>query len=368
VLDKKELIIATVTNDLTTDQRMIRICSELTNLHFNVLLVGRMLPDSIHLKNHAFQQVRLRCIRNKGPLFYLEYNWRLYRFLKKKKPQIINTVDTDTAAAAWVYQIFHKVKVVYDSHEYFTEVPELQGRYLVQKVWRFLERRIVKNSVARYTVCDSIATEYQKLYKKNFATIRNVPFKRSLPVVKPKKSNSDKKILLYQGALNKGRCVDLFIQAMHKLDAELWIAGEGDLSSELRQLAMTEGLEQKVKFLGRLTPQDLWEVTTQVDVGLNVLEHMGKSYYYSLSNKFFDYVQASVPVISSPFPEYLKLNEIHEVQVFSPNDTVEFQEKVNLLLNDASVYNRLKENCVIAAKDWIWENERKKLAEVYEGI
>jgi hypothetical protein len=74
-------IICTVTNDLSHDQRMIRICTSLQQAGYDVCLVGRSLPDSPPLRTRPFRQHRLRCWFHRGKLFYLEYQLRLWYYL-----------------------------------------------------------------------------------------------------------------------------------------------------------------------------------------------------------------------------------------------------------------------------------------------
>ncbi len=75
---KPKQIILTVTNDLSYDQRMQRISTTLVKIGYDVLLVGRKRSLSIPLKTMPFEQKRLRCWFNKGKLFYIEYNIRLF--------------------------------------------------------------------------------------------------------------------------------------------------------------------------------------------------------------------------------------------------------------------------------------------------
>jgi hypothetical protein len=59
-------IIFCVTNDLSTDQRMIRICTSLAAHDYKVELVGRRLPASKDLGEKCFAQKRLYCFFRKG--------------------------------------------------------------------------------------------------------------------------------------------------------------------------------------------------------------------------------------------------------------------------------------------------------------
>ncbi len=150
-------------------------------------------------------------------------------------------------------------------------------------------------------------------YGIHFEVVRNVPLKRSIKTAAPQKNP---KILLYQGVLNEGRGLEFAIEAMQQLEGvQLWLAGEGDLSDQLRRLVDQLQLQEKVRFLGYLPPKELAKVTPQAFLGLNLLENKGLSYYYSLANKCFDYIQAGVPSIQMNFPEYTRLNETYETFV-----------------------------------------------------
>ncbi len=347
------------------DQRMIRICTSLQS-KYDVMLVGRVLPGSKSLVPQSFKQHRIKCWYTSGPAFYIEYNIRLFLFFIRYKPETINTIDLDTAVGAILYSWFTRFNWVFDSHEHFTEVPEVTNRKVVKKIWSIVERIVFKKADTVYTVSASLAEIFQKKYIKNVGVIRNVPFLRYNNVVEPQSDFSETGFLIYQGALNEGRCVDLYIKAMHQIDAQLYIVGEGDLSKKLRDLVKAEKLSHKVTFAGKIHPEDLRHVTKNALMGLNVLENMGLSYYYSLSNKCFDYVQAQVPSISSNFPEYATLNAAHEVMIFSEPTVEGIVQSVSELQSNKELYIRLRKNCKAAAAEWNWENEEIKLLAQYE--
>lgn len=359
-------IVCTVTNDLVYDQRMIRICSSLQNAGYSVVLVGRRQRNSHELQAQVYDQYRIPCRFNSGPIFYLEYNIRLLGFLIAEKPDVLNSIDLDTVMAGYWYRWLTKVKWVFDAHEYFTEVPEVTHRKLVKKIWGLVEQLVFKHADRSYTVSASIAEIFQKKYKKNVEVIRNVPLLRYKNVVKPQSDFSEKGFLIYQGALNEGRCVELYIKAMHQIDGHLLLVGEGDLSDQLRLLVSTEQLEHKVTFIGKIPPGELRHYTEKALMGLNVLENRGQSYYYSLSNKCFDYVLANVPAISSNFPEYQKLNEAFEVMLLTEPTIEGIVKSVKELQSNSELYLRLRKNCQAAATHWNWEQEESKLLAQYE--
>jgi len=358
-------IVFTVTNDLNNDRRMHRICGSLCNAGYSVTLVGRNLKNSKPIHPRKFEQLRLTCFFNNGKLFYIEYNLRLFFYLLFKKTDIICAIDLDTiAACAIAGKIRHK-KLVYDAHEYFTEVPEVMHRPVVQNIWIWVERTFVPKMDACYTVSHSLAELYEQKYGKKFFLIMNVP---PLKHYDEEQKQDPDKFILYQGALNKGRGLEILIESMKQLPLRLLIAGEGDLSSALRQQVAEQSLENKVVFLGMLSPEELEILTPKAFLGYNLLENLGKSYYYSLSNKFFDYIHACVPGLSNPFPEYESINNKYDVGYLTNLSVAEIVLSVEKALSDTIRYEGIRLNCKAAREILNWETEEKKLIQIYNDI
>ncbi|MEZ4965060.1 MAG: glycosyltransferase [Saprospiraceae bacterium] len=367
-------IVFTVTNDLSYDQRMHRICRTLAENGYQVCLVGRSLPHSIPLTDRPFRQKRLRCFFRKGFLFYKEYNLRLLWFLLFARYDAVCSADLDTLVAGWLATVIRRKKRVFDAHEYFTEVPELVGRPLVKNAWEMIARICLPFYKYAYTVGPALAAIFQKKYGLPFEVVRNVQ-----PTAMPVSENSGTSLdisalpkpgLLYMGALNEGRGIETAIEAMRHLERlHLWIAGEGDLSEALRRQTEASGLGEKVTFLGYVSPGEMRVLAENAWLGLNLLENRGLSYYYSLANKFFASVQAGVPVLTMNFPEYRAHNEQFEVALLLDQLTVDaVVEAIRRLRSDASLYQRLQQNCILARREWNWEHEAPRLLDIWEQV
>lgn len=359
-------IVCLVSNDLTFDQRMHKTAATLVSAGYRVTLVGRKLPHSRPLASFSYRQVRLSCWVNQGKLFYFILQWRLFWWLLSHPFDVVCAVDLDTILPAVGVARLRNKKLVYDAHEYFTEVPEVINRPLVQRVWKWIERVAMPNTDARYTVSGSLVQRFEQEYHLPFKLVRNMPHYQ--PADRPQ-SGDHPPFLLYQGALNEGRGLEQLLLAMYEIDIPLYLVGEGDLSEKLRSLVITMGLQQKVIFKGYVAPGALQQLTQQATLGINLLENKGLSYFYSLSNKFFDYVQAGVPQICIRFPEYEKLNAIHEVALMVDDlKAFTIYASINKLLDDKALYKKLQSNCRIAAKEWTWEHEVPTLLSVYQSI
>lgn len=338
---------------------MQRICGTLADNGWQVTLVGRCLPDSPPLRNQSFQQVRLKCLFNKGFAFYAEYNIRLLFWLMTHTFSIVCAIDLDTIIPAWNAARCKGKKVVYDAHEWFPECPEIVERPFVYRFWTTIEKIFVPRMDAIYTVSQSIADVFKEMYGKPVHLVRNMPLKDESPAAERKG------YILYQGALNEGRGLEAMIQAMTSIDRELWLAGAGDIQDSLQEMVEQIHLGDKVKFLGRVEPSALKQITRSAWLGINVLENKGKNYYFSLANKFFDYVQAGVPQISMAFPEYQRMNSSFEVACLLPDLSAASIQKAVQQLEDETYYRQLQLNALEASKVWNWENESKALIAVY---
>jgi glycosyltransferase involved in cell wall biosynthesis len=358
-------IIFTVSNDLSYDQRMIRICGTLAEAGHQVTLVGRALPHSIPLIPKGFAQKRLRCFAQRGMLFYAEYNLRLLWLLLWARFDAVGVVDFDTLPAGTLASLLRRKRRVFDAHEYFTEVPELAERPFVRAFWALVGRCCLPFYRHAYTVGDALANIFSAQHRMQFGVVRNVPFPTEQAILPKNKPY----VLLYQGALNAGRGIESALQAMQHLDdTVLWLVGEGDCSQALRAQAQALKLGGKVRFWGHIPPSQLPAHTQQAWIGLNLLENKGLSYFYSLANKFFDYTQAGIPCLTMDFPEYRALNAQYEVALLLPDlDPARMAASIRQLMGNPAQYQALQQNCLLARRHWNWENEREALLRIWDA-
>ena len=347
-------IVCTVTNDLSHDQRMHRICTTLAAAGHSVTLVGRWLPDSPPLPDRPYRQHRIRCRYRRGKRFYLEYNWRLWRTLRGWDFDYLNSVDLDTLPAGYLLDRPHWV---YDAHEWFSETPEVVGRPLVRRAWQLLGRWLVPKTTARYTVAEILSEKLSDEYGCSFGVVRSLPVRRPVPDRPP----PAEKILLYQGMLNPGRGLDVAVAALAGLpDCRLWLVGSGPEEAGLRELADRLGVGDRVTFHGFQPPDRLPAYTRAAWLGLNLLDAVSPSYYYSLANKSLDYVQDGLPSVQMDFPEYRAINDRHDCYLIlhklAPAPLARLIESV-----DETRYGELRRNCARAAEVLCWEREGERL-------
>lgn len=358
-------IIFTVTNDLSYDQRMMRICSTLADAGYGVELVGRRLKHSAPLDLKEYKQTRLNCWCTKGKLFYIEYNIRLFFYLLLSKAKVLSAVDLDTILPNTIVSKIRSKKLVFDAHEYFTEVPEVYNRRATRAVWNVVGNVCIPHVDLAYTVSESLANIFTGKHHKKFEVVRNVPV---LADAIPHTGNQQPPVIFYQGDVNEGRGLAQMIKAMPALNAQLRIAGEGPLLAELKILVQSLNLSAKVEFLGYVKPDLLPALLAEATIGLNILENRGLSYYYSLANKFFAYMHAGLPQICAPFPEYTLINSTYEVAVLTECTTSALIDTINDLLQDRNRYSKLQQHCGSAKEHYNWQSESRNLIRLYQHV
>lgn len=357
-------LVFTVTNDLTYDQRMIRICGSLAKAGYPVTLVGRKMKGSADPLPQQFRQVRLNCFFVKGPGFYAEYNLRLFLWLLFSKQALICAIDLDTVLPCYFISLLKRIPRVYDAHELFCEMQEIVERPRIYRIWKKIEAFTVPKFRFGYTVNEPIATEFNRMYGSAFRVIRNVPMLKDL-VIPPKPAP----YILYQGAVNEGRSFETLIPAMKMVNAKLIIAGDGNFMHQAQALVKENGLEEKVEFTGRVIPRQLVDITTNAYIGVTLFEKTGLSNYYSLANRYFDYLHAAVPQLCVDYPVYHELNREKPVALLIASLEPEIiAANLNLLLTNDVLYKELQQNCLYQRQQHHWQQEEKQLTDYYKLI
>ncbi len=361
-----QTIVFTVTNSLNYDQRMHRICSSLQSIGYAVILVGVERNNSDPLQIEQYRKKRLNCFFQKGPLFYFEYNIRLLFFLLFQPCDVICAIDLDTILPVLVASFFRGKKRVYDAHEYFTEQKEVRERPVIQWFWKAIESFAVPYFKKGYTVNSRLAQLFNQNYGVHYKVIRNIQFKYSLEKID---NQLISKYILYQGAVNKGRCFEQLIPAMQWVDAPLWIVGEGNFMEQTKALIAQYQLSHKVFLKGTILPAALRIITQQAFIGITIFEREGVNQYYSLANRFFDYMMAGTPQLCVDYPLYAEIvSQYPFALLISDLQPKSIAAALNKLLADDVLYQNLRNAALEAGAVLNWENESVKLIDFYHKL
>ncbi len=365
--------IVSVINDLSTDQRVHKVCNTLYKLGYDVTLVGRKQQKSLPLTKRDYKTKRMFLLFEKGPFFYAEFQIRLFFYLLFHKANVLVSNDLDTLLPNYLISKFKNYQLVYDTHELFCEVPELQANPAKKNIWKGIERWIFPKLKYVFTVNDSIAKIYTDEYRVDVRVVRNIPLlsahtensaisktELNLPI--------DKKIIVLQGAgINIDRGAEEAVQAMQYIsNVLLLIIGSGDVLDILKQMVVHLKLTDKVQFIDKVPFDKLMQYTRHADLGLTLDKDTNINYRYSLPNKLFDYIHAGVPVLASNLVEVKKVITTYAIGGCIENyNPQHIADKMNFILNNEETLQVWKKNCKIASEKLNWEKEEQQLIDVY---
>jgi glycosyltransferase involved in cell wall biosynthesis len=365
-------VIVSVINDLVTDQRVNKSCLTLQKAGFEVLLVGRRQRKSPPMDERPYKSHRMKLLFEKGPFFYAEFNIRLFIFLLFHRCECLLSNDLDTLLPSFWISKLKRIPLIYDSHEYFTEVPELVSRPKVQRVWKRIEEYVLPKMSEMITVNKSIADLFHEKYGIKVHIIRNIPMRKMLPAPATKEEvglDPNKHILVLQGSgINIHRGSEELVDAMAYLDnCQLVIIGGGDVLPILKETVAKNHWEDRVKFFPRMPYQKMMAITQLAELGFTLDKDTNLNYRFSLPNKLFDYIQAGVPIVASHLTEIERIITDYNIGTFIENhDPETIALTIQKALNDEKILSLWKNNLIFAGQNLCWENEEEILLKIYE--
>ncbi len=367
-------IIVSVINDLVTDQRVHRTCTVFCDLNYNVFLVGREQKKSQPLAKRNYKCKRLKLLFETGPQFYVFFNMRLFLLLLFTKSDALFANDLDTLLPNYLVSKIKKIPLIYDSHEIFCEVPELQHHKNKKQIWQKVESFIIPKLKYCITVNKSIANYFTTKYKVPFIFVRNIPNYNHILNLKTRadlKLPLTKKIIILQGAgINMHRGAEELVEAFNYLDENylLLIIGSGDVIQQLKENAVNLKLQNKVKFIDKIPASELRHYTANANLGVTIDKDTNLNYHFSLPNKVFDYLHAGIPILASHLPEIENIVKTYNVGTFIENhEPKHIAAKISLFLN-SNDYKFIKNNTIKAAAENNWETEKQKLITLINDI
>ncbi len=360
-------VIVSVINDLVTDQRVARSCSVFKELGYDVLLIGRQQRQSQPLPKRNYDCIRMKLLFEQGPQFYLFFNLRLFFVLLFHKADVLLANDLDTLLPNYLISKLKGIPLIYDSHELFCEVPELQANQAKKRIWEKLEKRIVPYLNYCLTVNQSIANWFTKKYQVPFSVVRNIPSYSKIENLKTRSELQlplDKKIVILQGAgINVDRGSEELVEAFQYLDNSylLLIIGCGDVITALKEKVITLQSQTNVLFIDKMPASELRHYTANANIGVTIDKDTNLNYHFSLPNKVFDYMHAGIPILASKLPEIEQLINTYHIGTFiESHQPQHIAEQLREFLTSAD-YEVCKRNTQLAAAENNWETEKQQL-------
>lgn len=350
-----------VSNDLLCDNRVDKTCRSLSEYGLEVRLTGKRTKDSPDLNPRPYKYERIKVFFGKNALYYAELNTRLFFKLLFSRQDILWANDLDTLLANFLVSRIKRKPLIFDSHEHFTQVPELKNNPFAQKVWTKIEKFCVSGLKYVVTVCNPIKEYFKDRYGVEAVVVRNMPLKRKRQdAFTPAEEKEN--VVVWQGAVNVERGLEELCEAFKWINAKLYIIGQGDIRDELERHVEKEGLGERIRFFGRLPFEEMMSLAEKAKLGVSIDKDTNMNYAVSLPNKIFEYIHCSVPILASPLREIKPIIEKYETGEFIRSyDSKDLSMQINGLISDNEKLNRYAENCRSASEDLTWQKEEKKI-------
>jgi glycosyltransferase involved in cell wall biosynthesis len=265
-------------------------------------------------------------------------------------------------------------KVVYDSHELFTESGHMSAQ--MSRHWKGVEDELIHRADAVFTVCESIGEELMQRYGIAMPRIlRNcceqTPIESSRELIRERTGiANDTPIVLYQGGFANGRGLFNLIRATKFIQrAAVVFMGWGNIEDDLRQYARQENLQDRIFFIPPAPQSELLSWSSSADVGVIPYQAVRLNNYYSCPNKLFEYINAGIAVAASAYPELVRVIDGYGVgRTFDPDQPEEVGRTIEGMLQDRARLEEMKNNARSAARELNWQVESQRLISTYREL
>ncbi|PLX09119.1 MAG: hypothetical protein C0596_04790 [Marinilabiliales bacterium] len=320
--------------------------------------------------------------------FYNEYMFLADKVLESKNDyDYVWANDLTCLKPAWKVKKTLDCKLVYDSHEIYTETinqffPQYSKgikKIIYSSIISYMrkkgiqtESKILKDVDYFITVGEGLKKYFMEkyAYEDEIYLVHNLPriAKNITPVNLKKVLNlkDDTKLFIYQGTLNSGRGQLEMVKAFSLTDENtcLVFLGKGPLRPNLEKLVDELNIAKKVKFIDAVDSKDMLNYTSGADFGINLLEAFNLSKKMTVPNKLFEYIQTGLPTISSNTSELQKFYNKYKIGVLIENTPDNIAKTVNSIIQeDITEY---KNCCKQAALEYNWENQEKTIMDIFK--
>ena len=381
----KSKVVHIVLNTFVQDSRVMRECKSLAENGYDVTVIAYWMED---LKEDEFQDgYTIKRLRLKTKSWtnnsivqvfkYLEFLFKSLLTINKIKPKVCHGHDPSGLFVAYFAKVILNCHIIYDSHELWSDSIHSKGKKMfLYKIGREFEKLLIKKTDAVITVNQSIADimlQENKIPSINI--VRNMPSKSKNSSILSKAELGFPKCkfnLIYTGNVEKGRGVNAVIEAFKSVRPDIGFIIMGRDSAyrnKMKEKVNTLKLGQRIKFINAVLPHEVVNVCKLAEAGIAPIKNMCKSYYLSLPNKIFEYIQAGMPVLSSDFPEMKRIIDEYKIGLtFDVEDTTNISKLINALFDNNKIYKIFCDNSKKAAESLNWNVEQSKLIDLYQQL
>lgn len=301
--------------------------------------------------------------------------------INRLKPDIVHCHDAVSLPLGYILSKVGRSKIIYDSHELWSQAHHKPRSQFVIRGFEFLERVLAHRADHILTVSRGISLYLMGYFQNSrISVVRNTPTYMSINENSaPTRSFLRKKIglqesdivVIYQGLVKRERGVFLLLDAMGMVEdkaVKLIIVGDGPDLKEFQSAVRDKLLSDRVLLVGHVPQNELVNYTRIADFGVHAISNTCLNHDLCLPNKLFEYLSAGIPVVVTNLSEmgnYVLTNGFGFV--FADGNA----DSLAKVLDDAAVEETLssKRVCVESHKEsYSWDSDFIVLQRAYREV
>lgn len=313
----------------------------------------------------------------KRTLTFLKFSLRSIGLIFSQKYDVIFATTTPLTAGipGIIGRWLRKKPFVFEVRDLWPELPREMGvitNPIVLKLMSFLEWASYRSATRNIGLSPGIVNGIEKMGV-NKSRIELIPngcdleiFQKTSEPWKPSSVNDNDLLVIYTGTHGIANGLDSVLSAAEVLqqrgrdDIKIVMVGQGKLKKELEDRSLKMGLNN-ITFHPPVNKQQLADLMSSADLGMQLLANVPAFYYGTSPNKFFDYISAGLPVLNN-YPGWLAdmINENDCGFAVPPDNPEAFADALEAAANDRSRLKVMGDNAkTLAQKSF----DRAKLAD-----
>jgi glycosyltransferase involved in cell wall biosynthesis len=356
-------VVMLVNADCVHDSRVFRHAATLADSGFPVSIVARAIPGQ---PREESPRPGVRLLR---PAQGEPDEMGLLRVAATIPAIAVHSNDINALHLGAILARRNGVPLVHDAHEcWWGELPE--GRYPPAFMEKHLdiEARFADAIALLFTATETMATMYSPRYRRRAIALRNCA--RRCESFVPDASSHE---IAFTGNIAPNRHLGELIRALTFLPASIRLsirAVRPEQAVPYRELVDRLHLGDRVDFPPPVPPADVTRVVRDAWLGFTTtFKGVCLNDEATISNKFFEFIAAGVPVVSGNAPEAAGLVERYGVGVVARSPRAEdLAAAFRRLHDDPVMYAKCRSAARQAADVINWETESRKLLDGYRSL
>lgn len=319
---------------------------------------------------------RLRSVLRRT-LNALAVSWKLWR----SKADLMHAHENSSLWPAVFWSVVLRRPAVWDPHDYFHEDERARSRLGRRNIKEFLERRLVQRGVPVLVVSDGM----QRIYGDMYAAVPRYTIRsysadtRELDAIAPaselvrrRRELSHGKIrIVYPGMIDANRLEPALLTAIGRnagIEFDIYgIDRTGSYQSEIEGLMQREGISN-IRFRGAYSVQDICPILERYHFAIFPFRTIRTNIRICLPNKFFQCVEAGLPILSTDMEELGSIIAHHGLgYVYPSQDAAALSRILEDLSSGNEDYEALVKNVLAFRSTEVdYEGQRSALLDAYD--